>query len=158
METRRTTGARSLRAVALTAAFVVVAAARAACGGGSGTGGGSIADTSSPSPQAAVYTASDSGTTVKALVGERFTIRLAENPSTGYKWAMKLGPGLKLVSGSFEQPSPSPSPPVVGAGGMHVWLVEVETPGTLSVNGAYYRPWEGADKSAAHFTLTVQAQ
>jgi len=145
---------RRLAAVACGAAVVLAAGlALVACGGSAGP---------SPSPTAKVnvYTATASGTTVPAAVGDRITIKLDENPSTGYQWDLKLSAGLKLVMGTFFGPSfsPSPSPAIVGAGGVHTWLIEVEKPGVLTVTGAYFRPWESASQSAARFALTIDAK
>ena len=94
-------------------------AALSACGG---TGGGSPA---SPSPRPAVFTAADDMTTVEVSVGERFTVSLQENPTTGYEWDMIAGPGLALVGDEFVAPSPSPSP-LEGAGGTHSWVFRAE--------------------------------
>ena len=126
------------------------AAALSACGG---TGGGSPA---SPSPRPAVFTAADDMTTVEVSVGERFTVSLQENPTTGYAWDMIAGPGLALVGDEFVAPSPSPSP-LEGAGGTHSWVFRAEDVGTLTLTGRYVRPWE-AGKSAADFSLTIEAR
>jgi inhibitor of cysteine peptidase len=145
---------RRLAAVACGAAIVLAAGlALGACGSSAGT-------SPSPASKVKVYTATASGTTVPAAVGDRITIKLDENPSTGYQWDMKLSPGLKLVMGTFSGPSfsPSPSPAIVGAGGVHSWLIEVEKPGASTIKGAYFRPWESASKSAARFALTIEVK
>ena len=133
-------------AMALASAAVI-----AACGG---TAGSSPAPTSSPP---AVYTAVDNNATVAARVGEQLTVTLAENPTTGYQWDMKAGPGLTLVSDQFIGPSPSPSP-LEGAGGTHSWVFRANAAGTLTLTGLYVRPWEADGKSAADFSLTIEAQ
>jgi inhibitor of cysteine peptidase len=154
MEIRRRTTRSLLRiaavglGVTLTLAF---AAALAACGG---TGGSSPAP-SSPTP--AVYTAADDGATVEASVGEQFTVSLEENPTTGYEWDMKAGPGLTLVGDEFMGPSPSPSP-LTGAGRTHSWVFKAARAGTLTLTGLYVRPWEADGKSAADFSLTIAAR
>ncbi|MEI6448359.1 MAG: protease inhibitor I42 family protein [Actinomycetes bacterium] len=125
------------------------AAALAACGGSAG-------DPPAPSPPA-VYTAADDGATVAARVGERFTVTLDENPTTGYQWDMKAGPGLTLVSDQFTGPSPSPSP-LEGAGGTHSWVYRADAAGTLTLTGLYVRPWEADGKSASDFSLTIAAR
>lgn len=135
--------------VAVVAAGALFAAA---CGGSSGGA------SASPSPGARVYTETASGTTIRAKVGDRITVTLRENPTTGYKWEMKLGPGLTLVMGTFFGPSFSPSPPLMGAGGTRTWVVKVDKPGTATLTGVYARPWESASKSAASFSLTIDAK
>jgi len=127
------------------------AAMIAACGG---TAGSSPPPTS---PPPAVYTVADNNATVAARVGEQFTVSLAENPTTGYQWDMKAGPGLTLVSDRFTGPSPSPSP-LEGAGGTRAWVFRADKAGTLTLTGLYVRPWEADGKSAADFSLTITAQ
>src|SRR5450759_5602045 len=78
-------GAALLALLALLAAGSLVA-----CGGSSGGG------SASPSPGARVYTETASGTTIRAKVGDRITVTLRENPTTGYKGDMKAGPGRTL--------------------------------------------------------------
>ena len=70
-----------------------------ACGGSSGGA------SASPGPGARVYTETASGTTIAAKVGDRITVTLKENPTTGYKWEMKLGP--KNVPITSISPGPS---------------------------------------------------
>src|SRR5450756_527596 len=107
MDTSGTSWVRRGAVVVSVTLALASAAALAACGG---TGGSSPAP-SSPTP--AVYTAADDGATVAASVGEQFTVSLEENPTTGYEWDMKAGPGLTLVGDEFVGPSPSPSPLMV---------------------------------------------
>ena len=153
-ETGGAVDGRKLALMAFGAAIALGAGlALVACGGSGGT-------SPSPAPKVEVYTATASGTTVSAAVGDRVTITLDENPSTGYQWDLKLSPGLKLVASTFLGPSfsPSPSPAIVGAGGVRTWLIEVVKPGVLTITGAYFRPWESASKSAARFSLTIDAK
>jgi len=154
METRRPTKRGLLYAGAVVVSVTMALASAAvlmACGA---TAGSSPAP-SSPTP--AVYTSADNGATVQASVGERFTVSLAENPTTGYTWDMKAGPGLTRVVDKFVGPSPSPSP-LMGAGGTRSWVFRVDKAGTLTLTGLYVRPWEANGKSAADFSLTIKAQ
>ena len=130
---------------------LLAAGSLVACGGSSGGA------SASPSPGARVYTETASGTTIRAKVGDRITVTLRENPTTGYKWDMKAGPGLTLVGDEFVGPSPSPSP-LMGAGGTHSWVFRVDKAGTLTLTGLYVRQWEADGKSAADFSLTIEAQ
>jgi len=153
MDTSGTSWVRRGAVVVSVTLALASAAALAACGG---TGGSSPAP-SSPTP--AVYTAGvgEDGATVPASVGEQFTVSLEENPTTGYEWDMKAGPGLTLVGDEFVGPSPSPSP-LMGAGGTHSWVFRVDKAGTLTLTGLYVRQWEADGKSAADFSLTIEAQ
>ena len=150
MDTSRESRPRRGVVVASLALALACGAVLVACGGSAGS-----SPAPSPSPPA-VFTEADNTTTVAARVGEQFTVTLDENPTTGYQWDMKAGPGLTLVSDRFTGPSPSPSP-LEGAGGTHSWVFRADEAGTLTLTGLYVRPWE-ADKSAADFSLTIQAQ
>ena len=130
---------------------LTLSAALAACGGTAGS------SSPPPSPSPTVYTAADNGATVQASVGERFTVSLDENPTTGYQWDMKAGPGLTQLGDEFAGPSPSPSP-LMGAGGTHSWVFRVDEAGTLTLTGIYVRSWEADGKSAADFSLTIVAR
>ena len=85
--------------------------------------------------------------------GDTFTIKLNENPTTGYSWNLTLGDGLQLVSDQYtanEVPSG-----IVGSGGYHEWVVKAVTPGSYVVTGIYKRPWEPMSDSEQTYTLTV---
>ncbi|MCX6363994.1 MAG: protease inhibitor I42 family protein [Actinobacteria bacterium] len=98
----------------------------------------------------------DNNKTVTAKVGDKLSVTLKENPTTGYEWNMIAGPGLAVVSDKFAGPEPSPSP-LMGAGGTHTWVYAVHQAGTMTLTGVYARSWESQSKSAADFSLTVDA-
>jgi predicted secreted protein len=64
---------------------------------------------------------------------------------------------LSLISDKYAGPSPSASP-LMGAGGARTWVVRVDDAGTLTLTGIYARPWEAPTKSAASFSLTIEAR
>ena len=103
------------------------------------------------------FTGKDSPGIFVTDVGATFAVVLGENPSTGYMWTMKLGPGLKLLTDDFVAPSPSPSP-LVGAGGQRIWVITIEQAGTTTLTGIYARPSDAATQSAADFSLTIEAK
>jgi inhibitor of cysteine peptidase len=99
---------------------------------------------------AVVVTAEANHTTITVAKGTIVTVKLAENPTTGYLWTMIVGPGLSLESSKFLAPSSSG---VVGASGTRVWVVKAEQAGTWTLSGVYQRSWES--KTAASFSLTI---
>jgi predicted secreted protein len=103
-----------------------------------------------------VFTEKDSPGKFATDVGVTFAVDLKENPSTGYAWTMKLGPGLKLVHEQTVAPAAS-SPPLVGADSQHLWFVKVEQAGTTALTGIYARPADAATRNAASFSLAVKA-
>jgi len=137
METRRSARIGSL-CVGVLAAAVLLAAA---CGGSNG-------ESASPAPLVTSIGVSDSpsdgrATSVGVAVqaGGQVSIKLAENPTTGYRWTFKLPPGVTQVSSTFTGPTPSPSP-AMGVGGTRTCVVRVGQPGVYTVGAAYARPWE----------------
>jgi inhibitor of cysteine peptidase len=122
--------------------LVVAVAAVAGCGG---------------EATPAAYTEADSGSTVRAAVGDELTIRLSENASTGYTWTLRQSSGLKLLADDLEQPTSSPE--IVGAPGTRVFKLEVTGTGTQLVQAAYHRTWEAKDDAGTQeFTLTVEVE
>jgi inhibitor of cysteine peptidase len=100
-----------------------------------------------------MFTESDNGNTVSAVVGEPFMVRLAENPSTGYSWNLTFDDGLKLDSDQYVARSVPAN--IVGSGGNHEWTFTPEKPGMYVISGIYKRPWESITGSEQRFTLTV---
>lgn len=96
------------------------------------------------------------GTTVQLAVGDDLAISLAENPTTGYEWTMKLGDGLKLLKTDYKPDDKSGE--LAGAGGVRTWWVEATAAGEHTVEAVYERPWESDDPQAGTFTLTVSVE
>lgn len=143
----RGAAAGTLVAAALACALLV--ATLAGCGGSNGNG-------SNGGTQPAVYTEADSGKTVEAAIGDVLTIRLVENPSTGYLWQMELSAGLEQRSDTFIQPSASPG--LVGAPGTHEFTVAATAAGTQTIKATYSRPWEDKSEGEKTFSLTVEVK
>lgn len=143
-------GAPRLVTSVVAALLVVVVVGLGGCGGDAAT--------------TPVYSEADNGTTVRAAVGDAFTIRLGENPSTGYTWTLRQSSGLKLLRDEFEQPTASPvsggpSPALVGAPGTRVFEFEVAGTATQLIQAVYHRTWETRDDAGTQeFTLTVAVE
>jgi predicted secreted protein len=146
MITARRHGAPAFVAGALLVALgLALAAVLAGCGGGEAEG------------PPVVYTEAESGTTVKAAVGDSIIIRLVENPSTGYTWQVDLSAGLEEQANAYIEPSVAPG--VVGAAGTREVSVVVKTAGSQSVEAVYVRPWEDESEPPEQtFVLTIQAE
>jgi len=103
-----------------------------------------------------VLTEKDSPGKFLTDVGVTFVVDLTDNPSTGYTWTMKLGPGLKLLHDEVVTPVQT-SPATVGVPGQHLWFIKVEKAGTTTVTGIFARPADAATKNAADFSIVVVA-
>ena len=103
---------------------------------------------------ASAYSSGDNGKTITVNGGEMFTVKLDENPTTGYSWNMTVGNGLQIVSDRYI-PNATPAH-LVGSGGYHEWTIKAVSNGTYKVSGIYKRPWEPITGNEQRFTLTVK--
>ena len=85
-------------------------------------------------------TEADAGATVKLQVGQAVAVRLAENASTGYRWAIDAT-DTKLVEPS--EPQPSSPGGAVGSGRLVPWTFTARSPGATTVTLKLWRHWDG---------------
>lgn len=97
------------------------------------------------------YSDSDNGKTITLKSGDTFTIRLDENPTTGYSWNMTADDGLQIVNDRYI-PGASQA---IGSGGYHEWTVKAVKNGTHKVSGVYKRPWETLAGNEQRFSMTA---
>ena len=91
------------------------------------------------------------GRTVDLPVGQVLELRLAENPTTGFRWTfIAQGEPVCVVLGSAYQ-APSGPP---GRAGDHVWEIKGIQPGECELKLSYARPWEKVP-AADSFTVHV---
>jgi len=93
---------------------------------------------------------------VEVNAGDSFTLTLGSNPTTGFTWldSAQIGDRTVLQQTSHEFISPEETG-VVGAPGKDVWTFKALKKGTTEVSMEYSRPWEGGEKGAWTFNLTV---
>lgn len=93
----------------------------------------------------------DDGAEIALAAGEVIELRLPENPTTGFRWALDgaLTPGLSVLEERFEPPASGRA----GAGGVHVWRIAARAGGALAL--ACRRGW-GAGPPAARFAVTLR--
>ncbi len=101
------------------------------------------ASTAAPEPVPANSANSDEATPQRlhASVGEKFSITLIANHTTGYSWklATTLDPAVLQAIGTKYKEEPSSR---VGAGGEEVWTFLPKGKGTVELEFQYQRPWE----------------
>jgi predicted secreted protein len=96
--------------------------------------------------------ASANGTTVHAAVGDRVIIRIRENATTGYQWAVReIGEPLELESNELVPPSEMRP----GAAGERVVIVRPARSGRGRVALDLKRAWEPT--ATDHFEVEVDA-
>lgn len=100
-----------------------------------------------------VLDASADGTIVRLAVGETVSLRLEENPTTGYRWQVDSSgaPALSLDSDTYEAP-PGTAP---GSPGHHVWGFRVVTPQATAIRLSYRRRGGAPSRT---FTLNVETR
>ncbi len=94
---------------------------------------------------------------ILVVTGESFTVTLCSNPTTGFSWetAVISDPDILEQTGyEFISPESDPPPPP-GTPGEDVWTFKALQTGTGTIDIAYSQPWEGGEKAAWTFSLTV---
>jgi inhibitor of cysteine peptidase len=106
-------------------------------------------------PNISVFT--DPGTHIIVNKGDRFSIELPSNATTGYSW--EFGTPIDTEYLTFVKTDYiNPDTTLVGAGGTQVWIFETIQPGLTTIQLEYKRPWE-VDVPAiqtAQFDVTIQ--
>ncbi|MDD1645617.1 MAG: protease inhibitor I42 family protein, partial [Methanomicrobiales archaeon] len=87
----------------------------------------------------AVYDESSNGQTISVAKDSLVTIRLKENPTTGYSWQVQVTEGLSIVHDEYI-PDKVPAG-MVGSGGTHSWTVQPQDAGTFTFSAIYMQPW-----------------
>lgn len=139
----------------------VVCLIAVACAGCIGTGPGTPAGLPTSPPPAApavqagniVVNEEQNNAIVTVRAGNSITVRLPENPTTGFTWNLSASPGLQVVSDSYI-PSDTTGK-LIGSGGTHVWDISAQSVGTRTIQGVYMRPWEQATGNETAFLLNV---
>ena len=103
----------------------------------------------------AVYGRDDMSISVKS--GEKFTIKLEANPTTGYDWSVSVSDEAVV---SLEKSEYLPDEKVsgaVGAGGARVLVFKANDAGAATIDLVYQRSWEPKeDDERLRYTVTVK--
>ena len=89
-----------------------------------------------------------------ASSNEIITLKLSENPTTGYMWELSLSPGLYILSDEYIHPNTNG---IVGAGGTHEWRIQMIGLGLQTISGIYKRSWEEStgEENTYHVNIMV---
>lgn len=104
-------------------------------------------------------TKNDSDKIIDVRQGDIVTIKLAENPTTGYRWQFEIIPEEQNVIEVISSKYMAPQTTLIGAGGTKEYKFEIKNTGQISINGYYARPWEELDKNTAtqvHYIINAQ--
>lgn len=100
------------------------------------------------------FTDADDGNAVSMGKGESLRIALESNPTTGYKWNVKVSEQDILKNRGNDYTSECEDD-VMGCGGKEAWDFMAVAPGTATLEMLYYRGWEGESSATKTFTLNV---
>jgi inhibitor of cysteine peptidase len=96
---------------------------------------------------------------IDVAVGDEFKMSLCSNPTTGFQWSEQADISdnevIEQVAHLFVEPSDEDQPPPSGTPGEEVWTFRAITKGQSTVSVEYSRPWEGGEKAAWTFVLSV---
>jgi inhibitor of cysteine peptidase len=133
---------KTITAVAL--GFILAAVIGVALASGSGTGATTVG-------------AADSGSTIELAVGETLNVTLESNPTTGFSWALAANSDESVLQEIDHEyvANEAGETPMVGSGGVEDWTFKALAKGETTISMEYSRPWEGGEKAAQTFELTV---
>ena len=105
------------------------------------------------SPSERWLTEADAGRTIELRTGDRLSISLGGNPTTGYSW--ELAAVDKQVLTPLSKPGYAASSQAVGAGGVFAFEFEAVAAGQTALRLVYRRPWEKRRRPAQTFKVEV---
>jgi predicted secreted protein len=100
-----------------------------------------------------VLAQTQSGICISAAPEDIIVIRLAEHPTTVYRWQVENAAGLVLTGDDFTVSSSA-----AGTGGERVFRFVVQQSITARIVLSLRRPWETGTTPAARFEVTVEVE
>ena len=96
----------------------------------------------------------DNGNTLTLKPGEKITLRLNENPLTGYRWSTPVlnSQILQLIGDRFDVPNTD----ATGGSGQRILTFQANHLGQVSLNLKNKREWEDEASALESFNLTIQ--
>jgi predicted secreted protein len=100
-----------------------------------------------------VLTAADNGRTVDLHVGDEVSLRLPENATTGYRWAIGFADAnlVDINEGQYVSTSDK-----MGGGGEAQWLIKAKAAGATSIKLKRWRQWEGESSVVERYETTLR--
>jgi len=98
-------------------------------------------------------TLAENGGSVSLRIGDHLVVRLPETPTTGFRWAVAIGPQSALAASGDDFTLGGGS--AVGGGGTHSFRFVAQRQGTDSIHLKLWRDWEGEQSVTDRFRVTV---
>lgn len=102
-----------------------------------------------------VLTRADLNRTAELRVGDRLDVRLPENPTTGFSWAVDENDRRLLALGDTAYTPPDEAG-FIGARGQRTFSFTARQPGDVTLKLKYWRIWEGDGSVAERFAVTLR--
>ena len=98
-------------------------------------------------------TSSDNGKSLDVRVGDEILVMLAENPTTGYRWALEPVDGgvLRSEGDTFEMAAD----PAIGSGGTHRFRLAARAPGETTIALKLRHAWASDEPPVQTFSVEV---
>jgi inhibitor of cysteine peptidase len=98
-----------------------------------------------------VVTEEQNKATITMGLNNTVTLKLKENPTTGFQWNLTTSPGLVVTADTY---LPS-APQLTGSGGVRSWDLKAVQTGTQDIKAVYMRSWEPVTGNETMFAMTV---
>jgi inhibitor of cysteine peptidase len=96
----------------------------------------------------------DNGELVQVRSGEKITIELNENPTTGYRWMIASIDEAFLLAAGDEFLAPDQKTP--GLGGLRRFFFRAKNAGSTALTLINKRAWQREDQAVDTFRLTIR--
>lgn len=97
----------------------------------------------------------DNGQTVEVNSGDKITITLEGNPTTGYSWELsEFDASVVEPAGEADYKSDSK---LLGSGGVYTFTLNALAPGATTMKFIYHRSWEDAEPAQV-FEVTLNVK
>lgn len=98
----------------------------------------------------------DDGRIVQAHVGDRLTVTLPRNDSTGYQWSIKHADSAIVRMTESHTLPPEFSAAIVGSAGRVEFLFDVVAAGEGWIELKKWRHWEGSSSVVRRFRISLR--
>ena len=96
------------------------------------------------------------GGSVEVNGGDKVTITLEGNPTTGYSWELsELDPAVVELVG---EPAYKSDSKLIGSGGAYTFTLKALTPGSTTVKLVYHRSWETEVEPLEVYEVTLNVK
>jgi inhibitor of cysteine peptidase len=101
-------------------------------------------------------TQADNGRSVEVRPGNVIVIQLAENPTTGFRWAVDQIDEQIVTIVRVDYTTAAGGG--IGGGGARSFTLKAEHSGTMELRLKLWRDWEGESSVIERFTVTIQVR